>query len=415
MRSTLSRIGAAGVALLLSGCWWAPGQGPSRQAYNRYEDVITVEAVADLEQAWNTDLSDEPLGAPVVPPNGLVVVGTDHTVHGVDRLSGAPAWVNGPTGDLPHHDPQIVVVGDGRLALGLGTDAFLWATNFLDQDTGRQRPGIIYNGGKVEGVRDGRAAVYNPHDTGEAWNQTLRVVDITDGSLLMTDFIEDHEDEPGVTLGTLAVLHAGYGVLSDQPGGGYGTGVRAIPVTGANVACGPTGTNACPTWVTPVDGTRATAPVLSDDEATMFVATDAGTVYALDAGDGTVLWTASVGAPVADPPALDGTTLFVPTGGGALVALPAAGCGAATCAPLWSTDAGSPLTVQPAVAGGVVFTGAADGTVAGYDAAGCGTATCDPLWSATTGSEITGAPAVSGGHLYVGSADGQLTAFRQLD
>ena len=209
-----------------------------------------------------------------------------------------------------------------------------------------------------------------------------------------------------------SVLHSGQGILRDLPPGdptAIGNGVRAY-IIGDDALC-EDGTYVCPNWATPTDGTTATAPVLSSDEATTFVGTNAGTVYAVETQTGAVRWSTPVGSPVTDAPALANGSLYVPTAGGDLVVLAAGGCGAPTCAPLWTAPTGSSITQQPAVAGGVVFTGSADGSLNGFDAAGCGGPICSPLWSASTGSEITGAPAVAHGGLFVGTADGRLVAY----
>ena len=162
----------------------------------------------------------------------------------------------------------------------------------------------------------------------------------------------------------------------------------------------------CPTWGLPVDGTTSTAPVLSSDQQVAYVATDAGTVYAVDTETHAVIWSLAFGTAVTATPALAGGTLFVPMATGNLLALDAD-----TGALKWAGLVDSRVTVQPAVAGGVVFTGAANGTVAAFNAAGCGSGFCTRLWSISTGSPISGAPAVSAGRLYVGTQDGRVLAF----
>jgi hypothetical protein len=72
---------------------------------------------------------------------------------------------------------------------------------------------------------------------------------------------------------------------------------------------------------------------------------------------------------------------------GTFDAYPAAGCGAADCAPAWSVALSREVFVRgaPIVAGGVVWLGTvSDGggtapAVAGVDAAGCGAPACTPL------------------------------------
>jgi outer membrane protein assembly factor BamB len=243
---------------------------------------------------------------------------------------------------------------------------------------------------------------------------TAEVVDLDDPDAgwrgLVGVVVQDQPLPPAMTLGTARLYQAGVGTM--LPPTSSGNGVRAFPVATAPPSCGlgPAPDLLCPAWATPVDGEMATSPVLGEGETTVYVGTDAGTLYALDAATGAVEWTAAVGAGIVDPPALADGKLYVPTGDGDLVVLAAGGCGAATCSPLWQGATGSPIRVQPAVAGGVVFTGSADGTVAAFDAAGCGAAACPSLWDADAGGAVSGAPAVSGGRLYVG-AGADLVAF----
>jgi len=210
-------------------------------------------------------------------------------------------------------------------------------------------------------------------------------------------------------VGNNAFFDAGFGLVQLN-GSNIGNGVRRysfdspLPCSWAPYAM-------CPLWVTQLDGTDSVSPVLSDDQATVYVGTDAGTVYALDAVTGNIQWSAPVGSQVIDSPALANGRLYVPTESSGLVVLDATGCGSATCSPLWAGPSSGAVTQQPAVAGGVVFVGNSDGDILAFDAAGCAAATCDPSWSDSTGSPITGAPAINNGQLYIGTADGRLIAY----
>jgi outer membrane protein assembly factor BamB len=187
-----------------------------------------------------------------------------------------------------------------------------------------------------------------------------------------------------------------------------GFGVRAYSLSSLVNTCGSSGTESCPQWVTPVDGSVAGPPVLVDGGTTVLVGTDAGTVSALDGDSGAVRWSTPVGAAVTAEPALADDVLYVSTASGQLVAVDAT-----DGTVLWRGDTGSgeAISAQPASAGGVIFTGSADGRVSAFDASGCGAATCDTLWSTSTGSGPTSTLAVSNGQLYVAGGDG-LTAYR---
>lgn len=106
------------------------------------------------------------------------------------------------------------------------------------------------------------------------------------------------------------------------------------------------------------------------------------------------------------------TTISTPSDmTGRLLVFPAAGCGAASCAPLWSADLGGPAgtTSSPLVAGSEVIVGSSrrfggpnhrDHLFA-FPAAGCGAPVCAPTRSFDVGPDgIDTTPAVSGHMLF---------------
>lgn len=421
-RSPVAAVAAGVMAVALAGCWPAPGQGPGRQSHNPFESTITVDSVATLDEDWSVDLGDGWTGAPIVSPSG-VHAANGAVLHTLDRADGDAVWDFDP--GLPAEVGQMgdPVWQDGEVFVGygFGNAGGQWDAQSLDAATGE--PARTLGGGLVDSLR-GTALVqaYAGFGSGTPVAIWLAVqADLDDpatrwgGLMHVTSGPGGGGPRAPASAGTAGVYHAGVGPTSMTPSQSppSGNGIRMF--TYEQPANCYTGTGSivvpCPTWFTDLDGSASTSPVIGPDEQTLYVGTNAGTVYALDAATGAVQWSAAVGAAVNASPALAGSNLFVPTGDGDLVALAADGCGAATCEPLWTAPAGNNLMVQPAVAGGVVFTGATDGSVRGFPAAGCGAATCEPLWSASTGSRITGAPAVSGGRLYVGTADGRLLAY----
>jgi outer membrane protein assembly factor BamB len=80
----------------------------------------------------------------------------------------------------------------------------------------------------------------------------------------------------------------------------------------------------------------------------VFVTSTPGSVYALDANSGQLLWTAHTGTTVADPSTADGV-LFILAGVNNLLAYNEAGCGKATCTPI------SSAALTPAAHGGSLF------------------------------------------------------------
>lgn len=394
----LAVLAVAAVAAT-SGCWPAPGQGPERRSHNEVETGFDATTVADFVERWSASLGDPPGGRggghPVTSADGKVAVTSTTGVHAFDGASGAPLWEKRPVTPLSY--------------AAIDTDASLWRGGLYVSLRRHNAAGArevwepahfsLDDGFWYTAESDGRLEAFREVPGGEVLpivSQFGLAPGTTPTSQVVAHMFRDFRvlltDTPGasrVTVGVDRVFHAGVGV-----GTAPGNGVRSYPVDGG------------PGWVTPVDGTAGTSPVLSADLATVYVGTDAGTVYALATADGSVRWSAPVGSPVTAAPALADGTLHVPTASGRLVAVAAGGCGAPVCAPTWSTAAEAPIGVQPAVAAGVVFTGHDDGTVAAHDAA-----TGEPRWSTDAGSRITGAPAVAFGRLYVATAAGTLHSY----
>jgi outer membrane protein assembly factor BamB len=421
-----SALLAAASALALSACWPVPGQNADRSAYNDLESGLTTATVGDLDELWSATTGVWAVGDPIVA-RGEVVASKGTRLHGVDARTGALDWTWVPDGPIPDFtavsDPFLV--GDRILVgYGIGNLGGHWFSSWLDPAAGTTvEPAPV--AGLVEGVRGANAVSYSTaFGSGTPVLTSFHVVDHQTGAGGSGGPLSIQTGGGGgplaLTLGTSHAYHAGLGPIPPAtPTGTWtqGVAVRAFPTSGGSNTCGPPEAPgfACATWTTPVGGTP-TAAVIGPGEQVVYVGTSAGEVAALDAASGAPLWTAGVGAAVAQPPALAGGVLYVPTADGDLVAVAADGCGAPTCEPLWVAPTGASISTQPAVAGpldgAVVYVGTAAGEMRAFAAGGCGEAVCDtPLWSASTGSGITGGPAVSNGRLYVGTADGRMIAY----
>jgi outer membrane protein assembly factor BamB len=423
-RRWVSLAGTAVSALVLTACWPVPGQNADRTANNRFETALTPATVGDVSQLWASDPVAGRLGDPVIAGGG-VVASTGSAVHRFRAATGELDWswdpVDEPTGIVAVGDP--FVVGDQILAgYGYGNLGGHWQAALLDVATGERTD--LVPGALTESVRGTLAAAgYFAFGSGTPVLVGYRLDDVETGAVEFGRLAIVERGAPAsnfLTLGRERLYQSGSGVLppaapGEQPR--LGQGVRAFPRSGVTSTCGPDGAPsfACPLWVADV-GATPTAPVIGPDEQVVYAGTDGGTVVAIDAGDGTVLWTAPVGAAVAHPPALAGGVLYVPTSAGDVVAVDAAGCGAATCAPLWTASTGTAAVAgQPAVAGtgddAVLYAGTVGGELHAFAATGCGEATCEPLWSATTGSPVTGGPIVSNGRVVAGLQDGRMVAY----
>jgi outer membrane protein assembly factor BamB len=400
-------MGAAAVGL--SGCFWPmPGAGPLRQSSNDAERVIREERIGWLEREWTARVQGGAVQDPVTSA-GLVHVADDRAVYGIDPETGRRRWTYRPSNSGGMEQPY-VTGGEVWASARSATDDTPGRAVALDADTGRTTRRLTPDKA-LAALDDEHAAFW-----GMSFTSTIDVLDRRTNEWVCCDGLlfgaaGERERWP-VTLGDNAIFDAGYGITSTTTDD-IGNGVRRYTIDDPQ-PCSFLPQGMCPQWVTPINGTTATVPVLSGDQSRVYVGTDAGSVYALDAATGEIEWRVDTGSPVTDSPALvgDGTSLpslVVPTEAGVFGALDA--CGVRVCPPLWSSPTDSPVSQQPAVAGNVAFVGTADGTVVGYSAGGCGRLACQPIWSDDVGSAITGAPAVSDGRLYVGTSDGRLVAY----
>jgi hypothetical protein len=417
-----ARVVAAGIiAVGAAGCWPAPGAGPERRSHNAAETVITADSVGALDMLWEAQLDEGPAGDPVTSVRGGVHVADTRSVYTFVPRTGALSWKHQVA--APREMAQPYVRGDQVLAsvwtrsedraVGGADDVLA-----LDAASGASAGAVAQ--GVVQAERDGRVVLVDNWFLGvpvcQCWHQDLVLQDLDDGTRLCCPhaFRGVPRPNPGtsMTLAAAGILHSGPGIVPPfDPAQGNVNALRLYDPD-APVQCPDLGVfYLCPNWGTRLDGTTATVAVLSDDQAVAYTATDAGTVYAVRAADGTVLWSTPVGSAVAAPPALANGTLYVATAASGLVAVDAV-----SGAVLWSGSTGDgAVTEQPAVAGpaghAVVVVGTAGGSVHAFAADGCAAATCASAWSYATGSAVTGAPAVSNGRLYVGTGDGRLLAF----
>jgi outer membrane protein assembly factor BamB len=132
----------------------------------------------------------------------------------------------------------------------------------------------------------------------------------------------------------------------------------------------------------------------------VYVGSEDGNVYALNASTGAKLWAFDTHVSVGSSPVVSNGVVYV--GSDRLFALDAS-----TGAKLWSFAAPLDVDSSPAVVNGVVYTGWDNGNVYALDAS-----TGAKLWSFVTraGYEVLSPPAVVNGVVYVGSGDGNVYA-----
>src|SRR5215469_5206909 len=132
----------------------------------------------------------------------------------------------------------------------------------------------------------------------------------------------------------------------------------------------------------------------------VYIGSDDGDVYAVEAATGAKIWAHHVGGSVASAPAVARGVVYVGSTSGTMYAL-----SAATGAKLWGHALGAAIVSSPAVAGGTVYVGPENDNFYALSPA-----TGAVRWRHALDSFITSSPAVVRGVVYICSASGQVYA-----
>jgi outer membrane protein assembly factor BamB len=133
----------------------------------------------------------------------------------------------------------------------------------------------------------------------------------------------------------------------------------------------------------------------------VYVGSDDGNVYCLNATNGAVVWTYTTGSFVFSSPAVVGGFVYVGSSDGHVYCL-----NGTSGSWVWNYTTGWFVYSSPAVVGGFVYVGSLDDNVYCLNAAD-GTL----VWKCTTGGWVLSSPAVVNGVVFVGSEDGNVYAF----
>jgi outer membrane protein assembly factor BamB len=142
------------------------------------------------------------------------------------------------------------------------------------------------------------------------------------------------------------------------------------------------------------------SPALESDR--IYVAFTDGTIRALDATNGQVIWSVTHPGGAYSSPAVAGGRLYIAIHNSGLLALDAN-----TGSELWLAPIPGPQWSSPAVENGRVFVGSRDDhKLYAFDAV-----TGNTLWTATTSDWVQTSPAVADGVVYIANNSGNLYAF----
>jgi hypothetical protein len=417
--------GLLALAAVASGCWLQQGFGPGRQGYSALETEVTAANVADLATAWTATV-DGAAGEAVIF-SGRAFVSDGGSLTALRLATGAEDWSGAVGGSTP-----AVVDGQLRVAAGgadrchmLSVAPATGATTELAA-FGPELPGFAGGcgpGGDVVGVGSQAVASWSvfvgpvpagppgPCNRGQSFVLAGPGVSSVDTA---TAAVWDHDESEGicVTGGVLPPIPTFGPISSDGTSILFTEGLTldALPVDCTAAGCPTTWSVDLAPFV--AAGSTIAGPAVALAGGDIAVASSDGTVVVVDGASHQVAWTADVGAALDQPLAASPTTIFAASADGTISALPAGGCGSATCTPEWTaTLPGGAASARPSIGGDVLYVGGADGTVTALPAGGCGAATCTALWTGTTPAQVTGAPAIFSGTVVVGSDDGTVTAF----
>jgi outer membrane protein assembly factor BamB len=345
----------ASAALSVSTPWASFRFDPAGTGSNPFENVLSPDDVASVEQAGTLDFAGAPSDTPA-SAGGILYFGTDDGVLHAQALSGTPLWTH-PTGGPIESSPAL---SPGLPSIGAVPGAL--PTVFVGSDDGS-----VYALDSASG--DQRWA----YPTGGPVRSSPVVVQLKERRALILVMFVGSDD------GSLYSLDAGTGAVR-----------WAIPLGGPI-----TSSPAVQKGVI-----RTGSPEALTDE--VVVGTEGGTFAALDAHTGAILWSADLGAPdhfsspaltpAADP---DPCRAFVGSMDGILHAFDCA-----TGSPLWSVPTPGPIDSSPAVAPcdgcEQVVIGSEDGSLSAFDpAAG------DLKWSTPVGGIIESSPTVAGSIIHI--------------
>ena len=405
MGRMLRFVGVVLASVSLSGCWLHVGFDAGHTRHNGLEATLTVANAGSLTEAWSAELLAK-AGEPLVRGDRVYVVtgGTTSTgittdVRAFAAADGQAAWARrfGGAGEALFWDASFV-----------GEE--LWTGYFMVGTLG-PRPVGTYAGpvridpadGSVIASTTDAVGVTAPVDVGDVVVQAWVALAAPQRRLVVRDTATLATTWTGALNGDLGTGLPGVApaVVDGQVFVGDGTTLYAFPLAG----CG--ATTCAPTWTLDL-GARPTAVVATPGGSSVLV-TRGTDLVAVDRATGAITWTAPLGS-AAPGLALADERIYV-AAGGTLAVFPAAGCGAATCAPATSVTLAADATAAPVVAGDVVYVGTT-GAVQAFDASEGPPAPLVTL-------PVTGAPssmAVAGGRLFAvtaqgGTAPGRLVAF----
>lgn len=151
-------------------------------------------------------------------------------------------------------------------------------------------------------------------------------------------------------------------------------------------------------WSSPTEDFVRSSPVIAD--GVLYVGSFDGYVYALNASTGSKIWKYRTASPVESSPTIFGDTLFFGSNDTRIYALEKSGK-----IKWFNDDPEGPITSSPAVADGKVFVGSWDNKTYAFDIY-----TGKQVWNYTTNGPVVSSPSVAYGRVFIGSNDTKVYA-----
>jgi len=137
----------------------------------------------------------------------------------------------------------------------------------------------------------------------------------------------------------------------------------------------------------------------------VYIGSNGGNIYALNAAYGTQLWNYTTGNAVWSSPAVANGIIYIGSLDDNIYAL-----NATNGEKMWTYKTGFQVSSSTAVANGVVYVGSDDDNVYALNAT-----TGAQLWNYTTGNGVSSSPAVVNNVVYIGSFDGNVYALNAIN
>jgi outer membrane protein assembly factor BamB len=401
----LPLVAALLAMVVSSGCWLQLGSSGGHTYDNPVETTLTPATVTGLHQVWSVTASGS-ASEPLVSQGRVFFSWTNAVATGVESLNladGSTRWDKSLLGGVA--GPNAVVLGTpvafagGQLLgghLGYVPVTRVGPACILGPDVLDPATGAGGGGGSATGDFPSSAASAN----GIVARSLLQ---LGSGCSLPSSFTLDVSVSPpagpaGQWRATIDDSFVGGTLLPAVTGNlvvlSHGVTVDGFAAAGCGAATCP------PIWSTTFPD--PVSPPMAGATGPVYVRTDAS-LLALDRTTGTELWRAPLATAGYDMALADGTVYVAtvsPTDPPVLVALDAAGCGAATCTPRWTAALPGTGVSSLAVGGDVVYT-STDVGVQAFASAGCGATTCPPL--TTVALPGPGQLAVAQGHVVLAS------------